>query len=226
VAVRRPTPRWITVVNFEQRQPKHGTRAYPWQRAYFSDLDDLVLRGLTKAQRSDYFDLCLLAGRTNNWIKDDPEYLQKYLRLDEPLELQALEDAGLICRRRAGKKAASERQDAGAGQVSVSVGVGKGGDARSCRQIFLQARSGEPQEQPGAKAFETVLLDTGASYGLTEVHVAEYEKRFPGVDVRSELTSLARKIRAGERGPVEATRVDACLRGWLQQAVRYQNRSN
>jgi hypothetical protein len=209
-------PQFLTLTDFRKKQPKHGERNFPWIRHYSADLDDLTLRSLTKSQRADYYDLCLLANRENNWIKDDPDVLQRHLRLNEPLEVQALIDAGLLCRQRAGRKRASLRPHVGPGKERL--GQGRKVKVSGAPTRLAAAMPKLPYETVGV--FATLPLNDGRGHPLTEKYVECFETQFPGVDIRGELTALADKIESGTLEPVDPGKIESCIRGWLQKAKR------
>lgn len=86
---------YIEIVNWERYQ-HYTKRNPPWIKLYHALLDDIEFMRLPPATRWIAIGLFLLASREENCIPYDLEAIQWRLRLPEPPDLSAIQDAGLI----------------------------------------------------------------------------------------------------------------------------------
>jgi hypothetical protein len=193
---------FLQIVRWDELQPKHAGRKFPWIRSYDSRLDEPAYRKLTKGQRADLLDLELLANRTGNWIPDDVEYFRFTLRTEDLPDVQVLVDAGFVCRRVAGRKAALRQRATATEERRGEVGPEEKKRGEEAVQFLLKDRPGQPY-----------LLDNDI--------IKIWEKDFPNVDVRDQLKKLAARIAddPADRAPNQRDLVRSCT-SWLQRACR------
>jgi uncharacterized phage protein (TIGR02220 family) len=88
---------YFEVINFAQMQ-HYKDRNPPWIKLYNEILDDYKFSCLQDASKLHHILICLLASRNNNKIPYDAKWIAKRINASEPVNLKALEDAGLIRR--------------------------------------------------------------------------------------------------------------------------------
>lgn len=108
---------YFSVKNFEQFQ-HYKDRAPPWIKFYNSVLDDYEFTRLPDASRFHLTAIWLLASRLDNRIPNDPEWVQKSIKANTAVDLNALFDAGFLieykrkgCKRRASKTLVQSRAE-------------------------------------------------------------------------------------------------------------------
>ncbi|MEC9359818.1 MAG: hypothetical protein VX836_18365 [Pseudomonadota bacterium] len=226
---------FLSIVGWERMQPKHGDRTFPWIRLHDACLDDPNIRKLPKEIRADYFDMLLLANRCSNMVPESPETIAFWLRTDEALDIEALVSAGLVCRRRAGKKAANNRQGDGL-EVEVEVEVeekkeekvevegGLDDLSRSERELGSSSRDewGVP-DPPSADDLLIFLSDDQQPYQVTAVDLSAFEMAFgwQSIDVAGEVRKFADRMRAKPmRDRPKRQYVRADLEAWIKGALK------
>jgi hypothetical protein len=210
VSAKKARPWFLSIVDWPRMAPKHANRAFPWCRLYHDTLESAEYMALTKSQQRDYWHLVMLANRTGNLIKDDPEYLCFMLRDREPPDTEALVKAGLVHRQRAGKKLATRRQDATTGEERRGEDQGN----------ILDRGKDEGPADAGQPALSFILKDRpGQPYPLEAPLLAIMEARFPRVRVRDELAKFAAHVAADPqaRAPTLNT-LQRSMEGWLSRA--------
>ena len=82
-------PKFLSVKNYERYQHyKH--RNPPWIKLYYDLLDDDGFISLSNSSKLTYILMLLIAGRQNNHINSDPDYLRKVMRLDQSPDISEL----------------------------------------------------------------------------------------------------------------------------------------
>ena len=86
---------FLSIKNFEKFQHyKH--RNPPWIKLYYDLLDDDDFISMSIESRHLYMTLLLIAGRKDNRIPHDVDYLRKVLRLDDEPDLTELIEKGFL----------------------------------------------------------------------------------------------------------------------------------
>lgn len=230
----KPRKTYLSITGWDGLQPKHGDRTFPWIRNYSARIEDPEWRKLTKAQRSDLNDLELLANRVQNRIQDDADYLTRYFRLESPIELETLINAGFVCRQKVGKQPARSRQDGDAGKVrsgevrleEEKVRSGESsGDASSATNLSPSAFD-QPNRDHAEYDFNSgsavdvieILTSDAGKVRIDSSTIKTLSQQFPGIDVPAEIRKLAFKVMTNPGQRPIARALKSSLEGWLRNA--------
>lgn len=91
-----PVGEYLAVRDFEELRHYKNRRSLPWIKVEQVLLDDPSFLSVDATQRGLYLMLCLLAARLNNRILFEPVYLGRAMRLDGPVDVSPLIQAGLV----------------------------------------------------------------------------------------------------------------------------------
>lgn len=91
-----PVGEYLAVRDFEELRHYKNRRSLPWIKVEQVLLDDPSFLSVDATQRGLYLMLCLLAARLNNRILFEAVYLGRAMRLDGPVDVSPLIQAGLV----------------------------------------------------------------------------------------------------------------------------------
>lgn len=171
----------------EDRSGSQGgsKRILPWSKLYHGFvLGDPAFRSLTKAQRADWLDMHALARKTGNEIPDDPSYLMFETRATSPIDVQPLIDAGFLIRR-------TIRTTSG---LDVDVDKERERDLDS-RGEGREERPSKKREKQSPKKGIQFPLKGAAPWDMTDEIISEFAKRYPALDVPTEIRRLIERMR-------------------------------
>lgn len=172
--------RTFHVKNFERFQ-HYKDRSPPWIKLYNALLDDYEFGHLPDASKMHLVAIWLIASRSDNQIPLDPEWIAQRINATDPVDLEALLDAGLIIEGKPEIKGRRKR------------------DASKMRAKRLSREEGEKEknkaEESGATApaSNEAYAFTGTYVGgITENTISQWLRAYSSFTRASLLAELAR----------------------------------